>query len=293
MIRHLIYGLLHICLLNSLLQPVVASDTAEKKDYFRDWFANCRYQPSVMCHASTYVDLQTDDKFQYQLSIAQATLHSPLDITFISTYQLADVSEPIYIHVDDEKPMKLWPDADYRTTTAINAYQIIDQRIASALIPKMKQGHRLYITFLNKHGEQQQTSFSLLGFTAALTFIHALHDYYDTSQPKTKWVDKIARYYPAIQACLNKNNGNGLITSLQNTAPFQLTITLGQPQQYYNCQISADGKRLFSFDPVPTTANDYLFSIEPDAITDTCYHTEKYLDGHKQTLGYLYIKRCK
>ena len=147
----------------------------ETREYVRDWLAACRNDGTGYCSVLAYVpDPQGPGGIAAQLRVARPRPGADLDIVFTAVNRFADIDRPMTVRVDANQEFVLPPGTGFARTDALNDYGIVDQGVVDALVPQMKDGRSIAVTYVAEDGEDVRYNFSLIGLTGALRFIDGI-----------------------------------------------------------------------------------------------------------------------
>lgn len=143
----------------------------ERRAYFRDWLAACR--PGGYCSVLSYVGSR-GHLADYVLRVERPASGDSPGVIYTPVAIMPADNQTLLVTIDGDAPVLL--DADdaqgwrRREGDAVNELRFSPAR-AESLLPVMRDGRFMTISFTEESGREVAPRFSLRGLTAALAWI--------------------------------------------------------------------------------------------------------------------------
>ena len=147
----------------------------ETRAYFRDWLAACR--PGGYCSVLSYNGAGPDAAgvdADYILRVASSSAGAALQVEFTGVAAYVGDQSPITLSIDGAPIGTLQPQQDggwRRVPNVVNEYVFSPDAADGRLVDRMKAGAGIRVAFVDNSGAKRDVAFSLIGLTAALSWI--------------------------------------------------------------------------------------------------------------------------
>jgi uncharacterized membrane protein/invasion protein IalB len=138
--------------------------------YFRDWLASCNDDTPMGCHASSFQLREGGPEYDHALRLERESPRAPISLVFESTTAALEAQAPVEIRVDDQPATTVFA-GGYRLDPGAKALTVTAEEAIGTLLPRLRAGNRVFVTYTRADAQPGSVSFSLLGLTAALDFI--------------------------------------------------------------------------------------------------------------------------
>lgn len=159
-----------------LSPDLVTEKYGERRAYFGPVLASCR--PGGYCSALTYVGAR-GDFYDYAVRVGSPAPGAPYEVVFTAVEEYVPDNGPITVSVDNLYQMTFPAHEAGGWTTeqgkGVNEHVFAAAAANSALLPAMKRGYRMRVSFPRGDGVDainiNSHNFSLAGLSAALVWI--------------------------------------------------------------------------------------------------------------------------
>jgi uncharacterized membrane protein/invasion protein IalB len=158
--------------LSLLALALSAAPEAGEQRYFRDWLASCNDDTPSSCHASSFQLREGGPEYDHALRLEREAPGTQISLVLESTTAALDAQTPVDIQVDNQPATTIFADG-YHLDPGAKVLTVTAGETINTLIPRLRAGNRVFITFTRADGQPGSVSFSLLGLTAALNFMQA------------------------------------------------------------------------------------------------------------------------
>ena len=152
----------------------IAEKYGEIRAWFGDWLAVCT-PGEPACRAVAYAG-EVGHVGDYQIFVHSDIPGADYRLVFVPVATMADTSADIGIDIDGESRGRFEWQADdgyFRVGNTINEFTFGQARSNLDVLPAMKAGAAMTLTFTGEDGEPRPVPFSLRGLTKALLWMDA------------------------------------------------------------------------------------------------------------------------
>lgn len=230
-----------------LLRPGPIPVFAQDARTFKDWAVVC--ETAAICTALTSKSGRTDSEtYSFKLMLRRDWNEgSTIKVRLQFSNAEPRNGSPFIFEVDDGRAFRFEDGAGYQR--AGKDFELVDQEQANLLINTLRQGDRLYITFINPQARETGLGFSLAGVTASLLWMSEQGQVTATGSG-TEVVKQSGDEIPELVA--NLHRADGVCTGYGDAifAPEVFSLTEDESLFILNCTSGAYnfGSRLYHYD---------------------------------------------
>lgn len=312
MVAHLAFAPFALAAILLFASPTPEAN-AKDVEFFRDWMAVCP-DDGTPCRASTFILSQGSNEARYTLRVAPRGAAGAPQIVFVASRDPVNPAKPIVFQVDRETSYPLQPGSGY-TPAPGEGFQVTNTGVAEKLLPALRKGTKVTVSFTDTAGKRRSTSFSLRGSSKALAFAKrgtsgsrgpaagAAQTATTTGTGATSdWSRGLADFLPAIEACIDGarvRKPRVLMASKTGAGAVAVRVEARDGARW-DCLAATDGTPV-ELMPPPLGPNAGSTAGEGNPIFtaagferpgDACWRHEPAKDGAQRQVGWLSYPRC-
>ena len=297
-------GVLVLLAVVSAPAPAVAKDVK----FFHDWMAVCP-DDGTPCRASTFVLSRGSNQARYTLRVTPRGAGGIPDIRFIAARDPVNPAKPLTIRIDRQPAITLRPGTDYAVTEG-TAFKVLNRAAARGLLPALRRGSKVLVSFVDSSGKDRSTGFSLRGSGKALAFAGSTAPRAASGTARAAaaatsggdWSKGLPSLLPAIAACVDSARvREPRVLKAAKTESGSVAVRIrARDGARWDCLASSDGTPVEPMPPpLPPDAakgadegNPVFTAAGLDRPTENCWRHEPARDDQRRQVGWLSYRTC-